>query len=102
MLTRYSKRVIVQAVVDEHHSLRVAFVLPIHVAALRLDVIRCNLPPKEAAAQLPLSASFDLGADTIGLRLCKTYPRQSQLVLTGPQSDNPQPWTCIGRGKQYG
>ena len=52
LLTRYSKGVIVQAVVDQHHPLRVALVLAVHIAALGLDVIRRDLPPKEAAAQL--------------------------------------------------
>lgn len=50
MLTRCSKCIIVQAVIDKHHSLRVALVLAIHIAALRLDVICCNLPPKKAAS----------------------------------------------------
>ncbi len=54
LLTRHRKGVIVQAIVYQHHPLGVALVLAVHIAALCLDVIRCDLPPKEAAAQLLL------------------------------------------------
>lgn len=43
------ERVVVQAVVDEHDALVVARVLPVHVAAPRLHVVRRNLPRKVPA-----------------------------------------------------
>ena len=42
---RHCERIIVQAVVDEHRALGVAAALPVHVAALGLDVVRSDLAP---------------------------------------------------------
>lgn len=53
--TRYGQSVIVQAVVDEHNTLLVPHVLPVQVTALRLHIVRRNLP-----AEIP--ATVEQGA----------------------------------------
>lgn len=54
-----------QAVVNEHDALSVALVLAIHIAALRLDVVRRYLPPIEPArsgCQGFIAGLFEFGA----------------------------------------